>query len=238
MTAPASPDPRGSVRALVHFGVFTLERRFWELDGGGQATVAAKWAGALHTAADTVRFYRTFGQREDSDALVWSAVRADAGAPGRFFLAYAAGLRPVRRSVRLAGALWGLTGESPYARDGAARGIDPFGPPRAKYVVVYPFVKTPDWYALPDEDRRRMMAEHIRVGRAHTGVDQLLLYATGLQDHEFVVVYETDDLAAFSDLVAGLRRTEARRFTLRDTPVHVGVLVDGDGAETLAPPSV
>jgi len=236
LSDPVAPDPRRSARTLVHFGVFSLERRFWELDEGGQADVAGRWAGAFRAAADTVRFYRTFGQREDSDALVWCSVRGDAEAPARFFQAYAGGLQPVRRYVRLAGALWGLTGESPYARDGSARGIDPFGPPGARYVVVYPFVKTPGWYALPDEERRRMMSEHIRVGRAHTGIDQLLLYATGLQDHEFVVVYETDDLAAFSDLVGGLRRTEARGYTLRDTPVHVGVLVEGDGAATLARP--
>jgi chlorite dismutase len=69
------------------------------------------------------------------------------------------------------------------------------------------------------------MSEHMRIGKQYTDVQQLLLYATGLQDHEFVVAYETPDLARFSQLVAELRGTEARRFTKNDTPVRVGVLL-------------
>jgi len=68
-----------------------------------------------------------------------------------------------------------------------------------------------------------MMSEHIRVGRGHDEIAQQLLYCTGLQDHEFVVVYEADDLAEFGSLVAELRRTESRGYTALDTPVHVGV---------------
>ena len=65
------------------------------------------------------------------------------------------------------------------------------------------------------------MGEHIRVGRQFAEVRQLLLYSFGLQDQEFVVVYETPDLAAFS-AVRELRGTEARRFTSLDTPVLTG----------------
>ncbi len=49
---------------------------------------------------------------------------------------------------------------------------------------------------------------------------ELLLYSFGLQDQEFVVVYETDDLPLFSELVYDLRGTEARRFTERDAPLQ------------------
>jgi chlorite dismutase len=60
------------------------------------------------------------------------------------------------------------------------------------------------------------------VGREFREVRQLLLYSFGLQDQELVVVYETTDLARFSELVRELRGTEARRFTALDTPVLVG----------------
>ena len=114
------------------------------------------------------------------------------------------------------------------------RPIDPFQPRSRKYLVVYPFAKTQAWYATDAEERRAMMAEHIRVGRDHPGIEQQLLYCTGLQDHEFVVVYETDDLAAFTALVSELRRTEARAFTLLDAPVQVGIhLRSGDRATGL-----
>jgi len=54
-------------------------------------------------------------------------------------------------------------------------------------------------------------------------VRQLLAYSFGIDDQDFLVAYETDDLAAFSDLVRSLRGTEGRRATVRDTPVLVGV---------------
>jgi chlorite dismutase len=64
-----------------------------------------------------------------------------------------------------------------------------------------------------------MMNEHIRVGHEFPSVRQLLVYSTGLDDQEFIVAYETDDLAAFQSLVIALRSTEARRYTLSDTPI-------------------
>jgi chlorite dismutase len=73
-----------------------------------------------------------------------------------------------------------------------------------------------------------MMNEHIRIGKQYREITQLLLYSFGLQDQEFVVVYETDDLSLFSKLVYDLRATEARRYTKADTPLHTGVLVTGD----------
>jgi chlorite dismutase len=71
--------------------------------------------------------------------------------------------------------------------------------------------------------RQGMMNEHIRVGREYEDIMQLLLYSTGLQDHEFVVSYETDDLARFSELVVALRATEGRRYTSKDTPILTAI---------------
>ena len=82
------------------------------------------------------------------------------------------------------------------------------------------------------ESRQGMMNEHIRIGKQYEDISQLLLYSFGLQDQEFVVVYETDDLTRFSDLVNELRDTEGRRYTLGDTPVHTAVYHPAE--ETLA----
>ncbi len=89
---------------------------------------------------------------------------------------------------------------------------------RGKYVFVYPFVKSREWYALPGEERWRIMQEHIRVGREYPGVDNHTTYSFGLDDQEFVVAFDTDDVASFLDLVQRLRGTEASQFTVRDTP--------------------
>ena len=89
---------------------------------------------------------------------------------------------------------------------------------RGKYLFVYPFVKTRAWYGLPADERWRIMQEHIRVGREYPTVDNHTTYSFGLDDQEFVVAFDTDDVGAFLDLVQRLRTTEASAFTQRDTP--------------------
>jgi chlorite dismutase len=91
-------------------------------------------------------------------------------------------------------------------------------PFRGKYLFVYPFVKTRPWYALPPEERYRVMQDHIRLGREYPQVDNHTTYSFGLDDQEFVVAFDTDDAGAFLDLVHRLRGTEASAYTLRDTP--------------------
>jgi chlorite dismutase len=93
--------------------------------------------------------------------------------------------------------------------------------PRAfhgRYLFVYPFVKTRAWYALPADERYRIMQDHIRIGREYPQVDNHTTYSFGLDDQEFVVAFDTDDAGAFLDLVQRLRGTEASAYTLRDTP--------------------
>jgi chlorite dismutase len=89
---------------------------------------------------------------------------------------------------------------------------------RGKYLFVYPFVKSREWYALPADERYRIMQGHIRVGREYPQVDNHTIYSFGLDDQEFVVAFDTDDPASFLDLVQRLRTTEASRYTVRDTP--------------------
>jgi chlorite dismutase len=89
---------------------------------------------------------------------------------------------------------------------------------RGKYLFVYPFVKTRAWYGLDPQERRRIMQEHIKVGREYPTVDNHTTYSFGLDDQEFVVAFDTDDAGAFLDLVQRLRTTEASAWTERDTP--------------------
>ena len=91
-------------------------------------------------------------------------------------------------------------------------------PAHAKYLFVYPFVKTRAWYALDPQERYRIMQEHIALGREYPEIDLNTSYSFGLDDQEFVVAFETDDPGSFLDLVQRLRTTESSSFTLRDTP--------------------
>jgi len=96
-------------------------------------------------------------------------------------------------------------------------------PAHAKYLFVYPFVKTREWYRLAADERWRIMQEHIRVGREYPDIDLNTSYSFGLDDQEFVVAFETDDPASFLDLVQRLRTTEASAYTKRDTPTFTCV---------------
>jgi chlorite dismutase len=96
-------------------------------------------------------------------------------------------------------------------------------PAHAKYLFVYPFVKTREWYGLPAEERWRIMQEHIKVGREYPRIDLNTSYSFGLDDQEFVVAFEGDDPAQFLDLVQRLRTTESSRYTKRDTPTFTCV---------------
>lgn len=95
-----------------------------------------------------------------------------------------------------------------------------------RYLIVYPFTKTTDWYLLGREARQGIMNEHMRVGRGYPMVRQLLAYSFGLDDGDFLVAYDTDDLAAFGELVRELRSTESRRSTVNDRPIIVGIRRD------------
>jgi chlorite dismutase len=96
-------------------------------------------------------------------------------------------------------------------------------PGRGRYIFVYPFVKTREWYLLPLQQRQAMMDEHILVGNKYPSVKLNTTYSFGLDDQDFVVAFETDEPKDFLDLVMALRETQASRYTVRDTPIFTCV---------------
>jgi chlorite dismutase len=96
-------------------------------------------------------------------------------------------------------------------------------PGRERYLFVYPFVKTREWYGMDPKQRYAVMQEHIQVGREYPEIDLNTSYSFGLDDQEFVVAFEGDDPARFLDLVQRLRTTEASAYTKRDTPTFTCV---------------
>ena len=99
-------------------------------------------------------------------------------------------------------------------------------PKNSPYLVVYPFVKVRPWYALPESDRQRAMDEHMRIGHEFETIHNHTTYSFGLDDQEFMTVFECDEPADFMHLMLTLRDTEASRYTERDTPIFVGQHVD------------
>lgn len=90
-----------------------------------------------------------------------------------------------------------------------------------KYTIVYPFVKSREWYLLPYEDRQKMMDEHIAVGRKFSQIRLNTSYSFGIDDQDFMLAFETNDLMIFQDLIIQLRETQVSKYIVRDTPMIV-----------------
>ena len=178
---------------------------------------------AVLDAADArtvVRAYTTVGLRADADLLLW---KVSDRLEGLRELATAIATTGLGGYLATPHSYLAMTRRSQYVgnhrhagQDGRRTRLRPAG---ARYLFVYPFVKTHAWYQLPHAERQRIMDDHIRVGHAYPSVKINTTYSFGLDDQEFVVAFETDEPADFLDLVMQLRESEARPFTERDTPI-------------------
>lgn len=209
---------------LSHFAVARFTAEYARLPAADRHARLRAWVEATRRAADALHLYQLLGLEGRGDLLLWSAcASAEPPRVSAFFRDWAAAAGRMRELVEFRDVLWGFTRPSPYTKTRSAQELDPFAPRQRPYLVVYPFTKTSDWYQLDRARRQEMMAGHIRVGTQYKDITQLLLYSFGLQDQEFVVVYETQDLRRFSGLVQELRSTEARPYTERDAPLHAGL---------------
>ncbi len=93
--------------------------------------------------------------------------------------------------------------------------------PRA-YVCVYPFVRSYEWYLLPDEDRRDMLAEHGRQARGYPDVRANTVASFALGDYEWILAFEADELHRIVDLMRDLRASRARRHVREEIPFFTG----------------
>lgn len=225
--------PEQTPVTLNHYAFFRFTDAHAALAPAGRKQFHQEWLDQLRQAAEKLDLYQVYPAQAAAEVMVWSAVTADdPAAPARFFHRFTCATAPYRQFVRPVDILWGMTRPSQYTKTRSSQEIDPFSPQRKPYLVMYPFVKTPAWYLMSREARQGMMNEHIRIGKQYPEITQLLLYSFGLQDQEFIVVYETDDLSRFSELVHEMRDSEARRFTERDTPLYTALY--HPAAETLA----
>jgi len=121
--------------------------------------------------------------------------------------------------LTLATGLFGLSRQTQYSRGPQKSDQVILAGERLPYLVIYPFTKTTEWHLLSYDERRALMKGHITVGHKHPSVRQCLLYGFGVDNHEFIVSYETPTLDAFQELVMELRADETRRYTLNDLPI-------------------
>ena len=92
-----------------------------------------------------------------------------------------------------------------------------------RYMTVYPFVRTPDWYLLDAEQRASLLREHGQAGREFPDINPNTTSAFGLGDWEWILCFEADGLDRIVDLIRRLRSTEARRYTKEEVPFVIGI---------------
>lgn len=172
-----------------------------------------------------LRPYSTMGTRADAELLLWQIAETPesfqelasammATRMGAYLTLSYSYLSQTKRSIYeiRTPAPNGNTDEDPEER----LIIDPT---EAKYLFVYPFIKTRAWYQLSQSARQGMMDEHITVGRKYPSVRLNTTYSFGIDDYEFILAFETDEPSDFLDLVQELRETTVSMYTLQDTPL-------------------
>ena len=183
------------------------------------AALEAAFAGLDPRSGRTIS-YSSIGLEAGVDLLLWRM----ASSVEELEESAAALLRSgLGRWLSVSHSLIGRIGPSQYVRKPTEQEQSLFAGERSRYLIVYPFTKSTDWYLLSKEARQGVMNEHMRVGHDYPTIRQALAYSFGLDSQDFVVAYETDDLVAFGDLVRALRSTESRRSTVSDGPILLGI---------------
>lgn len=168
------------------------------------------------------RTYSTLGLRSDADFLFWFAAKSieeiQSVISKLYLTVFGKYIIPKQTYVS-------CTRPSVYARKGRTIAFVA-GNESKKYVIVYPFIKTREWYLLSKEDRQKMMDEHIDVSQKYPDIVLNTTYSFGIDDQDFMLAFETDDLRNFQDLIMDLRETKVSAYVKVDTPMLVCVKKD------------
>lgn len=212
--------PAPEQATFLNFSFFKVDPKWRWLNEIGKDEAAKEFANLIEVANTKikVRTYTTMGLREDADMMLWmisdtiektqvmtakvySTVLGKYLTPSYVFLSAA---RSSVYSAKVTPAF--MTDEQPM-----------------KYCIVYPFVKSREWYLLQFEERKKMMEEHIAVGRKFPQIRLNTSYSFGLDDQDFMLAFETTDLMAFQELIMQLRESRVSKYIVRDTPMIVCV---------------
>ena len=168
------------------------------------------------------RSYSTLGIRDDADFMFWFASESVEEIQTVMSKLY---LTVFGKYITPSHVYLSCTRPSIYAKTGKVPSFV-LGEEAKQYVIVYPFIKTREWYLLPVQQRQKMMEEHIEVGRSYPQVVLNTTYSFGIHDEDFMLAFETDDLHAFQNLIMDLRGTQVSRYVAVDTPMIVCVKKD------------
>ncbi|MEU0552667.1 hydrogen peroxide-dependent heme synthase [Dactylosporangium sp. NPDC006015] len=205
----------------IRYTMWSVFQAKTPLDPSARAEVAAEAAGFLAdlAAKDVVvrGTYDVAGLRADADLMIWwHALSAEALQEAYAALrrtALGAHLAPVWSQMALhRPAEFNKSHIPAFLADEEARA----------WVCVYPFVRSYEWYLLPDEERRAMLAEHGKMARGYADVRANTVASFALGDYEWMLAFEADDLHRIVDLMRDLRASTARRHVREEVPFYTG----------------
>jgi chlorite dismutase len=203
-------------RSFVKFTFLKVGSAWRRLTPDERAEHKRELAAALHAFGDEhfLRTYSLVGTRGDTDMLVRTSSRSLDAIHELHVLLNQSGLM---RFADISHSYLAMTKPSVYSDEPTPLEPRPGG--ERRYLIVYPMWKKREWYALPPEERMRIMRSHIEVGRRYGSIDINTAYSFGLDDQEFVVSFDADEPGEFLDLVQELRGTESSAYTLSETPI-------------------
>ena len=228
MTQPASAAGPQIQRQFVNFAFYKVDPAIRRLDDHEKIQTRSEFLKLFVRPRDVLMCltYSTVGLRGDADFLLWRIALDPVT-----FQEQTKSINKTRLGAYLTTphSLLSMTKRSMYIDK-----LDPFHtaesrthiiPGKRKFLHIYPFVKTRDWYLLPLEKRQEIMDAHIKVGNKYPSVKLNTTYSFGLDDQDFVVAFETDEPKDFLDLVMELRETQSSKYTQRDTPIFTCIQI-------------
>lgn len=206
---------------FVQFLFYRLDPAWRQLPEDRRVCRTTEFSEAVESAAGIDTFaYTTTGLKAGTDLLLWrygnnlADLQSEAARLHRTTLG---------TYLEIAYSYIGIVRLSTYTKRQTPQEQAVFAAERGTYLVVYPFTKTKEWYLLSKATRQGMMNEHIKVGHEYEHIKQVLIHSFGLDDQEFIVAYEAEDLLEFQSLVMDLRSTDGRIYTESDTPIFACV---------------
>ena len=168
------------------------------------------------------RSYSTLGLRDDAEFLFWFAAETVEEIQNVISKLY---LTVFGKYIIPSRVYLSCTRPSVYARKGRTLSFVAGEEPR-KFVIVYPFTKTREWYLLPQAQRQKMMDQHIDVSEKYPQVILNTTYSFGISDQDFMLAFECDNLRDFQNLIMELRQTKVSAYVAVDTPMITCVKQD------------
>ena len=203
------------------YPVFMATDDFRSLDSEELAEVTQEvenlykdWEGRV----DVRGTYSTVGFRADADLMLW-LVGSSPQDVQDFLVAFRRTL--AGRLLDLTWTFMGTVKPAEFTPDHAPAFVK--GTPPKAFACVYPFVRTPEWYLLPKEERGAMLAEHGTAGREFPEVLANTTSAFGLGDWEWILCFEADRADMLVDCIRRLREAKARLFTKVEIPFVTGI---------------